>query len=153
MPSEWALVARILVGMVLAFIVGFERELRGSPAGDRTFALVGLAATAVTAVTTRLSPQAIAGVVTGVGFIGAAIVFHAENTFVKGVTTAAAIFATAAVGVVVGTGHLVLGCVTTGAVLLMLELRNIPAVCRCDARRYAGRFRNDSDPPRPDTTR
>lgn len=134
--------------MSLGFIVGFERELRGSPAGNRTFALVGLAATAVTSVTIRSSPQAVAGVVTGVGFIGAAVVFHTENTFIKGVTTAAAIFATAALGVVVGAGHLLLGVVTTGAVLLLLEFRHVPVVCRCDAARYADRFRNDNDPPK-----
>jgi putative Mg2+ transporter-C (MgtC) family protein len=153
MPSDWALAARILVGMTLAFIIGFERQLRGSPAGDRTFALVGLAATAVTAVMVRTSPQAIAGVVTGVGFIGAGVVFHAENTFVKGITTASAIFATAGLGIVVGSGHLLLGCVTAGALLLMLELRNIPALRRLDARRYADRFRNDNEPPKPGTTR
>lgn len=147
MPDQWALAARILIGAALAYAIGFERGLRGSPAGDRTFALVGLAATAVTAVTVRSSPQAIAGAVTGVGFIGAGVVFHTENTFVKGITTASAIFVTAGLGVVVGTGHLLVGCLTAAVVLLILEVRYLPVLHYLDARRYSGRFESDSDPP------
>ena len=105
--------ARIALGFALAFVIGFERELRGSPAGDRTFSLVGGAATAITATVWKTSPQALAGVVTGIGFIGAGVVVHGQNEFVRGITTASAIFATAGIGVVVGTGHLALGAITT----------------------------------------
>lgn len=149
MPTEAALLARIAVGFALAFVIGFERELRGSPAGDRTFALVGGAATAITAVVWRSSPQALAGVITGIGFIGAGVVVHGQNEFIRGVTTAAAIFATAGIGVVVGTGHLLLGGGTAFAVLLVLEIRNVPVLRRLDARRYQGAFRDDNDPPAP----
>jgi putative Mg2+ transporter-C (MgtC) family protein len=148
-PTEAALLARVAVGFALAFVIGFERELRGSPAGDRTFALVGGAATAITATVWRTSPQALAGVVTGIGFIGAGVVVHGQNTFVRGITTASAIFATAGIGVVVGTGHLALGAITALAVLLVLEIRNIPVLSRLDARRYQARFREDNEPPKP----
>lgn len=149
MPTEAALLARIALGFALAFIIGFERELRGSPAGDRTFALVGGAATAITAAVWKTSPQALAGVVTGIGFIGAGVVVHGQNEFIRGVTTASAIFATAGIGVVVGTGHLALGSVTALGVLLVLEIRNVPVLRRLDARRYQTRFRDDNDPPGP----
>ena len=149
MPSDWSLLARIGVGFVLAFVVGFERELLGSPAGDRTFALVGAATAALTAVLYKTSPQGLAGAITGIGFIGAGVVFHTGHTFVRGVTTASAMFATAAIGVVVGTGHLVVGTVTAAGVLLILELRNLPVVQRLDARRYTDSFRDDDDPPSP----
>jgi putative Mg2+ transporter-C (MgtC) family protein len=147
--SDWALLARIGTAFVLAFVVGFEREVRGSPAGDRTFALIGVSTAAVTAVLYRTSPQALAGVITGIGFIGAGVVFHAENSFVRGITTASAIFATAAIGVVVGTGRIVVGVVTAVGVLLILELRNIPGLRMLDARRYEDTFRDDNDPPSP----
>ncbi|MBV8985981.1 MAG: MgtC/SapB family protein, partial [Acidimicrobiia bacterium] len=49
MPSDATLALRIGVGFALAFAIGYERELRGSAAGDRTFALVGGASAAVTA--------------------------------------------------------------------------------------------------------
>jgi putative Mg2+ transporter-C (MgtC) family protein len=146
-PSDWDLIARIGLGFLLAFSIGFERELRGSPAGDRTFALIGGSAAAVTAVLYRTSPQALAGVITGIGFIGAGVVFHGENTFVRGITTASAIFATAGIGVVAGTGRLVVATATALGVLLILELRNIPGVRLLDARRYTSSFRDDNDPP------
>ena len=147
MPTEAALLARIAVGFALAFVIGFERELRGSPAGDRTFALVGGASTAITAIAWKSSPQALAGVVTGIGFIGAGVVVHGQNTFVRGITTASAIFATAGIGIVVGTGHLALGVFTALSVLIVLELRNIPLLHWLDARRYQAAFRDDNDPP------
>jgi len=92
--------------------LGFERELRGSAAGDRTFALVGAASACIAAVTTT-APQALAlaGIITGVGFIGGGVILRTSEDNIRGVTTAAAIFAAAAVGLVVGTGHLVLGTV------------------------------------------
>jgi putative Mg2+ transporter-C (MgtC) family protein len=151
-PTEAALLARIALGFALAFIIGFERELRGSPAGDRTFSLVGGAATAITATVWKTSPQALAGVVTGIGFIGAGVVVHGQNEFVRGITTASAIFATAGIGVVVGTGHLALGAFTAGAVLFVLEIRNMPLLRGLDARRYQASFRNDNDPPKPSGT-
>jgi len=147
--ADWMLLGRIGLGFALAFVVGFERGLRGSPAGDRTFALIGAATAALTAVLYKSSPQGLAGVITGIGFIGAGVVFHTENSFVRGITTAAAIFATAAIGVVVGTGHLAIGVITAAGVLLILELRNIPVLQRLDARRYRQSFRDDNEPPSP----
>jgi putative Mg2+ transporter-C (MgtC) family protein len=151
--ADWSLLGRIGLGFALAFLVGFEREVRGSPAGDRTFALIGAATAALTATLYKSSPQALAGAITGIGFIGAGVVFHSSNSFVRGITTASAIFATAAIGVVVGTGRLLVGTVTAAGVLLVLELRNIPGLKLLDARRYEARFRDDNEPPsglRPD---
>jgi putative Mg2+ transporter-C (MgtC) family protein len=148
-PTEIALLARLAVGFALAFVIGFERELRGSPAGDRTFGLIGGSAAALTATVAHSSPQALAGVITGVGFIGAGVVVQYRDAFIRGITTASAIFATACIGIVVGTGHLGLGAAATVLVVVVLELRNIPALHRLDARHYQERFRDDDDPPRP----
>jgi putative Mg2+ transporter-C (MgtC) family protein len=115
--ADLSLLVRVAVGFVLAYIFGFERQLRGSPAGDRTFALVGASATAITAVAARTSPQAVAGVVTGIGFIGGGIVFQGSGGVVK---------------VVTGAG-----------LLLTLELRHIPGLRKLDAQNYRTRFVND----------
>lgn len=144
---DYMLLARIVVGFVLAYALGFEREIRGSTAGDRTFALVGAGSAAITAVAYRSSPQAVAGVVTGVGFIGAGIVFQSEGGMIRGITTAACIFAAAAIGVVVGYGHLLLGVITTALALLTLETRHIRLLSVLDGRRYRDRFRDDMSPP------
>lgn len=141
--ADLALLARMVVGFVLAYLLGFERQLRGAAAGDRTFAMVGAGAAAITAVSVKTSPQAIAGVVTGVGFIGGGLVFRGQMGAVRGITTAATIFATAGIGVVVGFGHLLLGVVATALLLLTLEIQHIPFLSWLDARRFADRFQND----------
>jgi putative Mg2+ transporter-C (MgtC) family protein len=150
MPTDAALLARIGEGFGLAYLFGFERQLRGAPAGDRTFALVGASAAAITSVVAPTSPQAVAGVVTGVGFIGGGVVFHVQGANVRGVTTAASIFASAAIGVVVGYGHLFLAAITTGMLLLTLELQHIPFLRWLDAKTYSARFRNDREWRAPD---
>jgi putative Mg2+ transporter-C (MgtC) family protein len=134
---------RIAVAAGLSFVLGWERELRGSPAGDRTYSLVGVAAAAVTAVTIHASPQAVAGVITGIGFVGGALVFRETAGTIKGVTSAATIFAVAGIGIVAGAGHLTLAVLVTVFVLLVLELRHIPVLRLLDARRYA--MKDDMD--------
>jgi putative Mg2+ transporter-C (MgtC) family protein len=144
-PAEGTVVLRVLVGTVLGFVLGFERELRGSPAGDRTFSLVGAASAAITAVAFRQSPQTVAGVVAGIGFIGGGVVFQGRGTLVRGVTTAATVFVTAAMGILVGTGELFAGVVLTVLVLFVLELRHIPGLRYLDARHYQSRFKEDME--------
>ncbi len=137
--ADLVTLGHIAVGFLLAYAIGFERGLRGSPAGDRTFALIGAAATAVTAVTYHTSPQAVAGVVTGIGFIGGGIVFRGSDALVHGLTSAATIFSAAAIGVVVGYGHVWLGVITAAGILLTLELRFIPGLRVFDATTHANR--------------
>lgn len=138
---------RVGLAFVLCYAVGFERALRGAPAGDRTFALVGTAAAAVSAVTVGPAPQAIGGVVTGVGFIGAGLVLQGDHGMIRGVTSAAAIFAATGVGVVAGTGHGWLALFVAVLTVLDLELRFTPVLNRLDAHRYANRMADDPDDP------
>lgn len=139
--------ARVMVAFALSFGIGFERELRGSAAGDRTYALVGTGAAALTAVAIRSSPQAVAGAITGIGFIGGGLVFREGLHNIKGVTSAACIFAVAALGVVAGAGHLLLATLVGVLILVDLEIRNIPFLNRLDARRYEGMLRDDFAAP------
>jgi putative Mg2+ transporter-C (MgtC) family protein len=145
--TEAALPAGIALGFAASFIIGFERELRGSPAGDRTFALVGGAATAIAAVVWKTSPQALAGVVTGSVSSARALSCTARTSSSAG-SPPRRRSSRRPGRVVVGTGHLALGVATAGGVLLVLEIRNFPVLRRLDARRYQGAFRDDNDPPR-----
>jgi putative Mg2+ transporter-C (MgtC) family protein len=142
---ELDMLANVATAFGLSYVLGFERQLRGSVAGDRTFALVGTSAAAITAVVHTTSPQAIAGVVTGIGFIGGGVVFRMRTGPVHGVTTAATILAAAAIGIVVGYGELLLGLIVTAAVLLLLEIPEIPLLRLIDARTYMGRTNRDPD--------
>jgi putative Mg2+ transporter-C (MgtC) family protein len=145
MPTDLALAARMGAGFGAGFVLGFEREIRGSPAGDRTFAVLGTTAAGVTAVAFRQSPQAVAGIMTGIGFIGAGVFIRGDRGMIKGLTTAATIFAVAGTGIVMGTARFVLGVIMTGALLVALELPHIPVLRRLDARRYLGMVHADDE--------
>jgi putative Mg2+ transporter-C (MgtC) family protein len=145
--ADVILLERVALSFALAYVFGFERQLRGSQAGDRTFALVGAAAAGITAVAGKTSPQAVAGIVTGIGFIGAGVVFHGGSGLVRGITTAASIFAVAAIGIVVGYGHPMLGAIMAAGLLLTLELQHIPVLRWLDASAHADRFANDRNEP------
>ncbi|MDQ1681009.1 MAG: putative Mg2+ transporter-C (MgtC) family protein [Frankiaceae bacterium] len=141
------LLYRILVGFGLAFAVGFERELRGSPAGDRTFSLIGTGAAVVAAVAGQMSPQALAGIVTGVGFIGGGLILKGRDDTVHGVTTAATVFSVSGIGMAAGLGHLALSACATALTLVTLELRYVRGLNIFDAGRYSERFQSDEDRP------
>jgi len=103
------------------------------------------------------APNALAGAVTGIGFIGAGLVFRQKEgrgEVVRGVTTAAAIFATAAIGAAAGEGRLLIATAATVLVLVSLELPHVPGLRLLDAARYESRFAPDNPTPqRPaDTT-
>ena len=154
--------ARIVVAALAGTVLGLNRDLHGKSTGVRTLGLVAMSSALITVATLNLATDygalklnvdtlipVVQGVLTGIGFIGAGVVVHGQNEFIRGITTASAIFATAGIGVVVGTGHLALGSVTAIGVLLVLEIRNVPVLRRLDARRYQTRFRDDNDPPGP----
>jgi len=140
------LLARVALAGVIAFAFGFERQLRGSPAGNRTFVLIGGTAAAITSVAGTTSPQAIAGILTGIGFIGAGLVF-VHGATIRGLTSAATVFGVAGIGIVLGYGHLYLGLFVAAGFLFMLELQHIPGLRFLDASTYAARFRNDYELP------
>jgi putative Mg2+ transporter-C (MgtC) family protein len=116
MPSDLELLGRLLIAAVLGGAIGAERELNDQAAGLRTHMLLTIGACLFTVISaygfrrgvgtdpSRLAAQ----IVTGIGFLGGgAIVRHGLT--VKGLTTAASIWATASVGVAVGAGDYVLG--------------------------------------------
>lgn len=144
---ELGLLGRIAVAFLLAFALGFEREVRGAPAGDRTYALVGTSAAAVTAVCISRSPQAVAGVLTGIGFIGAGMVFRGEGGMLTGITSAATLLGVVAIGVVAGAGHLWLAAAVAALILVDLEIRYVPILRILDGRRYTSRMKTDEDMP------
>lgn len=133
---------RALIGAVLGFIIGWERERQGSAAGNRTYALVALGAAAFTTIAvdrfTGSAPQLLGGIVTGIGFLGAGMIIH-DGGAVRGLTSAAAMWATAAVGMVVGSGDLVIGSLLTMFILVILAWERLPGLRRIGPTGNAGR--------------
>ncbi len=129
--DQLAIVGRLAFAAVLGAFIGLERELRGYPAGVRTVALVAMGATLFTEVGELLGEEnrVAAGIVTGIGFLGAGVIFR-EGYTVRGITTAATIWAAAAIGMAIGRElYLVAGL---GAVLVFILLEARPVVRRLD---------------------
>lgn len=141
---------------VLSGIIGLERELRQKSAGARTHILVGLGSALFTLVSAYgfahllgdeviLDPSRIAAqIVTGIGFIGAGVIFVRQN-IVSGLTTAGSIWVTAAVGMACGAGMPVIAALTVVFYLLAVTLvtwvaRKLPKQGRI--RRYDIRYRD-----------
>ena len=114
--DELVIVGRVLLALVLGGLIGMERTIHGRPAGFRTHALVCLASTLLMMAavyqgrwmnanaigTITIDPTRTAqGIMTGIGFLGAGVIFK-EGLTVRGLTTAASIWITAAIGIQVG---------------------------------------------------
>lgn len=112
----YQMAVRITVALVAGALIGYERSYRGRPAGFRTHALVCMASSMLMLVTVyeahwvralgdaRLDPTRMAqGIMTGIGFLGAGVIMQ-ENFSVRGLTTAASIWITAAIGILAGIG-------------------------------------------------
>ena len=120
---------RLIIAAIAGGLIGFERKTVHKPAGLRTHMLVCLGAALFTIVSITsfvdIDPaRMIAGIVTGIGFLGAGTIFRAEN-HVKGLTTAASLWSVAAIGIAVGVGEYFLAAITTILVILILQLNNI----------------------------
>lgn len=155
MANDLLTFGHLLLAFVLTYALGFERSLRGSAAGDRTFSLIGVGSALVAVLALNGAPNALAGVITGIGFIGGGLTFReamASGEVVHGVTTAAAIFAAAAIGATAGQGRATLAALGTFLTLLALEIRHIPGLCLLDGRRWSARFRTDEATPKQPNT-
>lgn len=119
-----------MIAAVLGSLIGWERDRAGKSAGPRTMALVGSASAAIVAIGAVVGAQAQFGdptralhaIITGIGFLGAGLIFtDKHSTGIQGVTTAATVFSTAAVGVAVGLGFQIVGAGLTLIILIILR--------------------------------
>ncbi len=121
---------RMLAGAGLAAVLGLEREATGKPAGLRTHAMVGLGSALFTALSIEAFPAAdtsrvASQIVSGIGFLGAGAIFR-SGPLVKGLTTAAGLWAAAALGMAAGSGEIAWAAITTAiAIVVLLLLRSI----------------------------
>ncbi|WP_332699117.1 MgtC/SapB family protein [Bosea sp. (in: a-proteobacteria)] len=126
MISDLELVGRLLAGTAAGVAVGFERTRKQKSAGIRTFGLVGLGAAAATSIFVEpgqadAASRVVQGILTGIGFLGAGtIVMRQREIHPRGLTTAAAIWVTAALGCAAGRGDwAIVGTAVVVALLLL----------------------------------
>lgn len=135
---SWNYILTIFIGAILGGAIGLEREYRAKEAGFRTHFLVGLGSALFMVLSMHgfdgFEPQPgviiqrdparmAAQVVSGIGFIGAGTIIFQKNA-VRGLTTAAGVWVTAAIGLACGAGMYILAAVATLMVLLGLEAFN-----------------------------
>ena len=129
-PAQWVrLVVRLGLAVLLGALIGYEREQRESAAGLRTHMLVALGTALFVLVPQQAGlsdadmSRVIQGVIAGVGFLGAgAVIKQAQSGRVHGLTTAAGIWATAAIGVAVGLGRELTAIISAVTVFIILGL-------------------------------
>lgn len=129
--NEFDLILRLIIAAIFGGLIGWEREREQKPAGLRTHMLVALGAALFTIVSfvvivdfqnTFIDPTRIAaGIITGIGFLGAGAILQSKGE-VKGLTTAASIWVVAAIGMAVGYGLHILAGVTAVVTLIILYL-------------------------------
>ena len=132
MHPDFVILGRLVVAALLAGVLGWERERAGKSAGLRTHMLVGIAAALYTGLAEVASVElgagrsdpvrAIQAVAMGIGFLGGGIIFVNRNERVQGLTTAASIWATAAMGIAAGLAHFRLAAGATVLLAVVLHV-------------------------------
>ena len=118
---------RLLISFILGAAIGLEREYNSKAAGLRTMIMICLGSTIFTEISMFMggsTPDRIASnIVTGVGFLGAGVIFK-DGLSVTGITTATTIWIAAALGTAVGAGEYFIAVVSTGVIIIVLSLFN-----------------------------
>ncbi|MET3535969.1 MgtC/SapB family protein [Chryseobacterium limigenitum] len=114
----------IFISVLLGIFIGAEREYRNKSAGLRTFILVCFGSCLFTILSIKIgveNPDRLAAnIITGIGFLGAGVIFKGDNK-IDGITTATTIWATASIGMAVGSGYVYLSLMGTVLILLILS--------------------------------
>lgn len=126
----WSILIRIVLAFIISGSIGLERAARKQAAGLRTYILVGISS-AMIMITSQFLLESYgtgdparfgAGVLSGIGFLGAGTIMFTSKSQVKGLTTAAGIWAVACIGLCIGCGFYTIGFIVFGVILLALNV-------------------------------
>jgi len=126
-PVEIELLAKVLFAALLGLLVGVERKGGPRGAGPRTFSLICMGSALFTVLSVVGFPgdsqtaRVAAQIVTGVGFIGAGVIWREQQDVIHGITTAAAIWVSAAIGLAIGLGYIISSFVIAFVTMVVLS--------------------------------
>lgn len=126
--TELLYASRMMLAALIGGLIGWERERHASDAGIRTYMAISIGSCAFSLISVHLGTNATiiaAQIVSGIGFIGAGVIFQGKGGM-AGLTTAATLWATAAVGMASAFGMYVLAILTGGLILGTLALHHLP---------------------------
>lgn len=127
MPNLLIITLKLILAIIFGWLIGFERELSGKAAGTRTYAFVALGSTLFTVIGMHIFTEyqnvdptrIISQIIVGIGFIGAGLIIF-EKHQIEGLTTAAALWTTSAVGVTIGLGWYEVSLISALLVFILL---------------------------------
>lgn len=130
-PYEQQLLIKLIIAFVIGLMIGYERDRSGKPAGMRTQMLICVGSALLAGISIHLSTlfptnapqpeQLMAQIVTGIGFVGAGVILKTSNR-INGVTTAATLWLTAAIGIGIGSGFYASSILATLFILFLTPL-------------------------------
>ena len=123
LQTDWlTVITKIVLAMGLGSLIGMERELHGKVVGTRTLSLIAIGSTLYVLMSPSIfggdNSRIVAQVVSGIGFLGAGIIFKDGDT-IKGLTTAATVWCAAAVGCLCGFGMFAEAILGTAAIMIV----------------------------------
>jgi putative Mg2+ transporter-C (MgtC) family protein len=155
---EWTIFLRAGLAALLGFGIGWERKILGAPVGARATALAAATASMLVALTEMYypdeTPRLLAGVVTGIGFLGAGAILRSSSGEVSGHTTAASLWAMSGIGMAVGSGHEVLGILLAFLLYTINAISQWPLLTRTNrywAQKHAAFAGTQPCPPSPES--
>jgi putative Mg2+ transporter-C (MgtC) family protein len=118
--------SQIALATLMGALIGTERELRGKSAGIRTYSIVAMASCLFTILSVNTSgahdsTRIIGQIVSGIGFLGAGVIWHKDSGTTEGLTTAASLWAVAAIGAAVGVGFIKIAISSSLIVFAIME--------------------------------
>lgn len=127
------LIVRLISAAVMGLAIGYEREFRGKGAGVRTHMLVAMGACLFMLISkygfsdsSRFDAARVAaGVVSGIGFLGGGLIIKSKTNLITGLTTAAGLWVTAAIGLGAGSGMVLMAAICTVLVIACTEILNV----------------------------
>lgn len=141
--SDLIILARAALAAALGFLIGWERRVTGSSVKARTIALAALTAAALTALGHEIfatgTDRIVQGIVTGIGFLGAGVIMRGASGEVRGLTTAASMWAMTGIGMAVGSGHELLGIALAVLVYVVAAWGEWPVLAALGRRERATR--------------
>ena len=125
---------RAALAAALGLLIGWERQVTGSAIKGRAIGLAALTAASLTALGQEIfatgPDRIVQGIVTGIGFLGAGVIIHGASGEVRGLTTAASMWAMTGIGVAVGSGHEVLGVLLALLIYIIIASGQWPVLAR-----------------------
>lgn len=139
--ADWTILMRASLAAVLGYLIAIQRRTAGAPIRGRAISLAALTAATLTALFVEIQPdelgRIVQGITTGIGFLGAGVIFRNAIGEVHGLTTAAGMWSMSAVGATVGSGHELLGILLTVVIYLLMSSGEWPIMKRLQQRQAA----------------